>query len=51
VVSGPTANTSVFSVAAVNSGNFVIRAANVATATGDVGAPVLAFAVIKGAIS
>ncbi len=51
VVSGPTANTSVFSVSAVNSGNFVIRAANVSTAAGDVGAPVLAFAVIKGVTS
>ncbi len=51
VVSGPTANTSVFSIGSVGSGLFTIRAANVSTAAGDVGAPVLNFAVLKGAIS
>lgn len=49
VVSGPTANTSVFSVAAVGAGTFVIRAANLNTVTADTGAPVINFVVIKGA--
>ena len=48
VVSGPTANTSIFHVAATGTGSFVIRAANVSTSAGDVGAPVIAFAVLKG---
>ncbi len=51
VVSGPTANTSIFSIGSVGSGLFTIRAENIATVAGDVGAPVLNFAVIKGAIS
>lgn len=49
VVSGPTANTSLFSVAATGAGTFVIRISNVNTATADTGAPVINFVVIKGA--
>lgn len=49
VVSGPTANTSNFSIAAVTAGTFVIRIANINTATADTGAPIINFTVIKGA--
>lgn len=49
VVSGPTANTSVFSVSAVGANQFTIRIANVNTATADTGAPIINFVVIKGA--
>jgi hypothetical protein len=48
VQSGPTANTSVFSVSTVTNGTFVIRAENVSTGTADTGAPILNFNVIKG---
>jgi hypothetical protein len=51
VQSGPTPNTTVFSVARVAAGSFVIRAANVATATEDVAAPTLNFAILKGVAS
>lgn len=48
VQSGPTANTSVFSVSTVTAGTFSIRIANISTATADTGAPILNFNVIKG---
>lgn len=48
VQSGPTANTSVFSVSTVAANSFVIRIANISTATADTGAPILNFNVIKG---
>lgn len=49
VVSGPTANTSLFSVAGVGAGTFVIRIANINIITADTGAPIINFTVIKGA--
>ncbi len=51
VQSGPTANTSVFSIASVADGSFVIKAWNIAASAGDVGAPLINFAVLKGAIT
>lgn len=48
VASGPTANTSIFTVAAVAANSFNIRVANISTATADTGAPVINFVVIKG---
>lgn len=48
VQSGPTANTSVFSVSTVAAGSFNIRIANISTATADTGAPIINFNVIKG---
>lgn len=47
VRSGPTANTSVFSVSAVAAGSFAIKASNLHAATADTGAPIINFAVIK----
>lgn len=47
VQSGPTTNTSIFTVSAVATGSFTIRAHNVSTSTADTGAPVLNFAVVK----
>lgn len=49
VVSGPTANTSIFTVSAVGAGTFVIRISNLSTSTADTGAPVINFVVLKGA--
>lgn len=49
VVSGPTALTSIFTVSGVTNGSFTIRISNVSTATADTGAPIINFAVIKGA--
>lgn len=49
VQSGPTANTSIFTISAVTNGTFSIRIKNVAAATADTGAPILNFNVIKGA--
>ena len=48
VQSGPTPNTSVFTIAAVTNGTFVVRASNLSTGTADTGAPILNFNVIKG---
>lgn len=47
VVSGPTANTSVFSVSAVAAGSFDIKIHNLHASTADTGAPIINFAVIK----
>lgn len=47
VQSGPTAGTSIFTVAAVAAGSFTIKIRNLAAATADTGAPILNFAVIK----
>ncbi len=47
VVSGSTANTSVFSVSATAAGSFNIKAHNLNGATADTGAPIINFAVIK----
>lgn len=47
VVSGPTANTSVFSVSAVAAGSFGIKIHNLHASTADTGAPIINFAVIK----
>ena len=47
VQSGPTANTSIFTVSAVAAGSFTIRAHNVSTTTADTGVPIINFAVIK----
>lgn len=47
VQSGPTANTSIFTVSAVAAGSFSIRIKNVSAATADTGAPILNFAIIK----
>lgn len=49
VVSGPTAATSIFTVSGVTNGSFTIRISNVSTSTADTGAPIINFAVIKGA--
>lgn len=49
VQSGPTANTSVFSVSTVAAGSFAIKAHNLHATTADTGAPILNFAVIKAA--
>lgn len=51
VQSGPTAGTSVFSVATVAAGSFAIKAWNLNGATADTGAPIINFAIIKGALS
>jgi hypothetical protein len=51
VVSGPTADTSVFSVSATAAGSFTIRIANVSTTTADTGAPIINFIVTKAANS
>lgn len=48
VQSGPTANTSIFTVSTVAAGSFVIRVSNISTATADTGAPILNFNVVKG---
>lgn len=48
VQSGPTANTSIFTVAAVAAGSFSIKISNINTATADTGVPILNFNVIKG---
>lgn len=48
LASGSTANTSVFVVSAVTNGTFIIRIANINTATADTVAPVINFTVIKG---
>ena len=47
VVSGPTANTSVFSVSATAAGSFSIRIRNLHASTADTGAPIINFAIIK----
>ena len=47
VVSGPTANTSMFCVSAVRAGSFDITARNLNATTADTGAPIINFAVIK----
>jgi len=47
VVSGPTTNTSVFSVSAVSAGSFSVKARNLHATVADTGAPVLNFVVIK----
>lgn len=49
VVSGPTAATSIFTISGVTNGSFTIRISNVSTTTADTGAPIINFAVIKGA--
>ena len=51
VVSGPTADTSVFDVSATAAGSFSIKASNVSAATADTGAPIINFAVIRAANS
>lgn len=48
VQSGPTANTSIFTVSTVTAGTFSIRISNISTATADTGAPIINFNVIKG---
>lgn len=48
VQSGPTANTSIFTVSTVAAGSFNIRISNLSTATADTGAPIINFNVIKG---
>ena len=48
VASGPTANTSIFTIAAVANNSFVIKASNLNTVTADTGAPIINFTVIKG---
>lgn len=48
VQSGPTANTSIFTVSAVTAGTFSIKISNISAATADTGAPILNFNVIKG---
>jgi len=48
VQSGPTANTSIFTVSTVAAGSFVIRISNISTSTADTGAPIINFNVIKG---
>lgn len=48
LASGSTANTSIFVVSAVAAGSFIIRIANVNTATADTVAAVINFNVIKG---
>ena len=47
VVSGPTADTSIFNVSATAAGSFSIKASNVSAATADTGAPIINFVVIK----
>lgn len=47
VRSGPTANTSIFSVSAVAAGSFNIKITNRHASTADTGAPIINFAVIK----
>jgi len=47
VQSGPTPNTSVFSVSAVAAGSFDIKIHNLSAATADTGAPIINFAIIK----
>lgn len=47
VQSGPTANTSIFTVAAVAAGSFDIKISNISSTTADTGAPIINFAVIK----
>lgn len=47
VQSGPTANTSVFSVSTVAAGSFAIKTHNLHASTADTGAPILNFAIIK----
>lgn len=47
VVSGPTANTSVFSVSRTAAGAFDIKIHNLHASTADTGAPIINFAVIK----
>lgn len=51
VQSGPTANTSVFSVSTVAAGSFTIKAFNVGLVTADTGAPIINFAVLKAVSS
>jgi hypothetical protein len=48
VQSGPTANTSIFTVSAVAAGSFSIKISNISTTTADTGVPILNFNVIKG---
>lgn len=48
VQSGPTANTSIFTVSAVANGSFSIRIKNVSAATADTGAPILNFVILRG---
>ena len=47
VVSGPTADTSIFDVSATATGSFSIKANNIAAATADTGAPILNFIVLR----
>ncbi len=49
LVSGATANTSIFTVSAVAAGSFSIRISNISTTTADTGVPILNFIIIKAA--
>ena len=51
VSSGPTVDTSIFNVSTTIAGFFIIKASNISAATADTGAPIINFAVIRGANS
>lgn len=51
VQSGPTANTSIFTVSTVTAGSFSIRIKNVSAATADTGTPIINFVVLKAVIT